>query len=184
MGAGESRRMGTQKLLIEIREKPMLGWVVSSFQQAVDDIVVVLGHRPEVLIPLLRQLGVKWTINVNYRDGMITSIKEGLKMLKECDAVFVALGDQPLVDVDFLKKAIETWRKGARIVCPIVRGKKGHPVLFDKSLFDEILALSKDQFLRDVIHRHKDELKTIEAEEWAITDIDTPEGLEAFKRKF
>jgi molybdenum cofactor cytidylyltransferase len=184
LGAGESKRMGTQKLLLEIKGKPMLEWVISSLREVVDEIVVVLGHRPEEILPLLERLGVKWTVNVNYLDGMVTSVKEGLKSVKDCDAVFVALGDQPLIEVSFLKKAIAAWKNGAKIVCPIFRGKKGHPVLFDKSLFEEILALGKDQFLRDVIHRHKGELETIEAGEWAITDIDTPESLEAFKRKF
>ncbi|MBC7218792.1 MAG: nucleotidyltransferase family protein [Hadesarchaea archaeon] len=184
LGAGESRRMGTQKLLLEISGKPMLEWVINSFKGVVDEIVVVLGHNPDVIIPLLERLGVKWTVNADYFDGMVTSVKKGLEILKEFDAVFVALGDQPLIEVDFLKKAIETWKSGAKIVCPIFKGKKGHPVLFDRSLFDEILALGKDQFLRDVIHRHREDLRTIEAGEWSITDIDTPEGLEAFKRKF
>ncbi|MEM4188300.1 MAG: nucleotidyltransferase family protein [Candidatus Hadarchaeum sp.] len=184
LGAGESRRMGTQKLLLEIKGRPMLEWVINSFKEVVDEIVVVLGHKPELLIPLLKRLDVKWTVNINYPDGMVTSVKEGLKMLKDLGAVFVALGDQPLVEVDFLKKAIEVWKNGAKIVCPVVKGKKGHPVLFDRSLFDEILGLNKDQFLRDVIHRHKEDLRTIESGEWAITDIDTPEELKAFKWKF
>ncbi|WP_404980480.1 NTP transferase domain-containing protein, partial [Candidatus Hadarchaeum sp.] len=51
LGAGESRRMGTQKLLLEIKGRPMLEWVIDSFKKVVDEIVVVLGHRPELLIP-------------------------------------------------------------------------------------------------------------------------------------
>jgi len=98
--------------------------------------------------------------------------------------VFVALGDQPIVKKNFLDDAIAAWKGGAKIVCPIVNGKKGHPVLFDKSLFGEILSLEKDQFLRDVIHRHKGSLRVIDSDDWAITDIDTPESLEAFKKKF
>lgn len=184
LGAGESRRMGTQKLLLDIKGRPMLEWVISSFKGIVDEIVVVLGHSPEALVPYLERLGVKWVVNVDYLNGMITSVKVGLNVLKDFDAVFVALGDQPVVEVGFLKKAIEAWKNGAKIVCPIFKGKKGHPVLFDKSLFDEILSLGKDQFLRDVIHRHKDSLRTIESGEWAITDIDTPESFEAFKRRF
>jgi len=184
LGAGESKRMGTQKLLLDIKGKPMIEWVIKSFREVADEIIVVLGHKPELLIPFLEKLGVGWTINLDYPEGMVTSVKEGLKKLKDLDAVFIALGDQPIVRVDFLKKAIEYWREGAKIVCPIVNGKKGHPVLFDKSLFGEILALGKDQFLRDVIHRHKDSLQVVESEDWAITDLDTPENLEAFKRKF
>ena len=184
LGAGESRRMGTQKLLLNINGKLMIERVIDSFSGIADEIVVVLGHKPEMLIDVLGKLGVKWAVNLNYPDGMVTSIKEGLKMLKVCDAVFIALGDQPIVKRDFLDRAIESWKEGAKIVCPIVNGKKGHPVLFDNSLFEEILALGKDQFLRDVIHGHKDSLRVIDSSDWAITDIDTPESLEAFKKKF
>ena len=184
LGAGESRRMGTQKLLLEIRGKLMIEQVIDSFRGTADEIVVVLGHKPEAMIPTLERLRTKWTVNANYLEGMVTSIKEGLKKLTHCDAVFIALGDQPIVRGDFLVKALETWKAGAKIVCPIVNGKKGHPVLFDRSLFGEILGLGKDQFLRNVIHGHKDALRTIDSGDWAITDIDTPESLEAFKRKF
>lgn len=184
LGAGESRRMGTQKLLLEIHGKLMIEKVIDSFRGIAEAIIVVLGHKPDLLIPALERLGVEWTVNCNYMDGMVTSVKAGLKKLTNCEAVFVALGDQPVVEGDFLSKALESWKSGAKIVCPIVGGKKGHPVLFDRSLFGEILALEKDQFLRDVIHRHKDRLCTIDSGDWAITDIDTPESLEAFKRKF
>ncbi len=184
MGAGESRRMGTQKLLLEIRGKMMIKHVVDSFQGVADKIVVVLGHKPEALAPVLENLGVNWAVNPDYLGGMVTSVKTGLDKLQDCDAVFIALGDQPIVRRDYLDKALEAWQEGAKIVCPIVNRKKGHPVLFDKGLFGEILALRNDQFLRDVIHRHMESLRTIEAGDWAITDIDTPEALEAFKKKF
>jgi CTP:molybdopterin cytidylyltransferase MocA len=51
-------------------------------------------------------------------------------------------------------------------------------VLFDKSLFDEILSLEKQEMIRDVIHRHESEHHLVEAGEWAIIDVDTPETLE------
>jgi molybdenum cofactor cytidylyltransferase len=109
---------------------------------------------------------------------MVSSFKKGLDELKHCDAVFLALGDQPFVDRYFLLKAIDTWKGGAKIVSPVYEGKKGHPVLFDKSLFDEILSLEKQEMIRDVIHRHESEHHLVEAGEWAIIDVDTPETLE------
>ncbi|MBA7690163.1 hypothetical protein ES703_98687 [subsurface metagenome] len=107
---------------------------------------------------------------------MVSSFKAGLEGLKGCDAVFLALGDQPFVDRDFLVKAIEAWRSGAKIVSPVYKGKKGHPVLFDQTLFDEILSLQKREMIRDVIHRHKSEHHLVEAGEWTVIDLDTPES--------
>ena len=176
LAAGESKRMGEPKLLMEIREKRMIEWVIDSFRGAADDLIVVLGHKPESLTPILEKLGVRWVTNKNYREGMVSSFKAGLKELKGCDAVFLALGDQPFVDRDFLAKAIDAWRGGAKIVSPVYKGKKGHPVLFDRSLFDEILSLQKHEMVRDIIHRHESEHHLVEAGKWAVIDLDTRES--------
>lgn len=176
LAAGESQRMGEPKLLMKIGGKRMIERVIDSFRATVDDLVVVLGYNPENLVPILKQLGVRWVINKNYREGMVSSFKAGLEELKSCDAVFLALGDQPSVDRDFLVKAIDAWRGGAKIVSPVYKGKKGHPVLFDQTLFDEILSLQKREMIRDVIHRHESEHQLVEAGEWAVIDLDTPES--------
>lgn len=183
LAAGESRRMGEPKLLLRIRGKPMIERVIDSFGDVVDGLIVVLGHKPENLIPVLERLKKRWVVNKKYREGMVSSFKKGLRELRDCGAVFLALGDQPFVNRDFLKQAIETWKNGARIVSPVHRGKKGHPVLFDRSLFDEILSLRKHEMIRDVIHRHSDEHHLVEAGKWAIIDLDTPESLQGIRQR-
>jgi molybdenum cofactor cytidylyltransferase len=174
--------MGKPKPLLKIGGKSIIERVVDSFK-VVDDIIVVLGHEPKRLIPVLQKLGVNWTVNLNYREGMASSFKEGVMKLKKFDAIFLALCDQPFIDRDFLVKAIDIWKRGAKIVSPVYKGKKGHPVLFDHSLFDEILALQRNEFIRDVIHRHGEDHHVIEAGEWAVTDLDTPETLRVLREK-
>lgn len=176
LAAGESRRMREPKLLLRIGDKRVIEWVVDSFKGVVDELVVVLGHDPESLIPILEKLETRWVVNENYREGMAASFKKGLEQLKNCDVVFLALGDQPFVDRDFLMKAVDAWKEGAKIVSPVYKGKKGHPVLFDQSLFNEILSLQKHEMIRDVIHRHGDKHHLVEAGEWAAIDLDTPES--------
>jgi len=176
LAAGESKRMGKNKLLLEVEGKRVIEWTVNSFKGIADDIVIVLGHKPRDLIPALKELGVRWTVNKSYEEGMASSFKEGIRELRNCGAAFLALGDQPFVDRDFLKKAIDVWkRRRARIVSPVYEGKKGHPVLFDRSLFGEILSLERHETIRDVIHRHVDELHLVKAGKWSIMDMDTPE---------
>ena len=183
LAAGESQRMGEPKLLLQIRGKRMIEWVVDSFKGVVDEFVVVLGHNPGSMIPTLEKLGTRWVVNENYREGMVSSFKKGLERLKNCDAVFLALGDQPFVDRDFLMKAVDAWKEGAKIVSPVYKGKKGHPVLFDQSLFDEIFSLREHGMIRDVIHRHGDKHHLVEAGEWAVTDLDTPESFRKFMKE-
>jgi len=182
LAAGESRRMGEPKLFLEIKGKRVIEWIAGSFKGVVDELIVVLGYEPGRLIPALEGLGLGWVVNENYREGMASSFKKGLEKLLNCDAVFLALGDQPLVDRDFLVKAIDAWEGGAKIVSPVHRGKKGHPVLFDRGLFGEILALRKHETIRDIIHRHTNERCMVEAGKWAVIDLDTPEDLEELYR--
>jgi molybdenum cofactor cytidylyltransferase len=176
LAAGESKRMGRQKLLLPIEGKPMIERIIDSFKGVVDELIVVLGHQPEKLIPTLEKLGTKWVVNEDYREGMVSSFKRGLRELDRCNAVFLALGDQPFVEKGFLLKAIRAWKTGAKIVGPVYERKKGHPVLFDKSLFGEIFSLQKHEMIRDVIHRHENEHRLVKAGEWAVIDLDTPEG--------
>lgn len=183
LAAGESRRMGANKLLLEIKGKRMIEWVVGSFRDVAEDIIVVLGYKPEVVKPVLEELGVRWVVNENYREGMVSSFKEGLRELENCDAAFLALGDQPFVDKGYLSKAIDAWKGGAKIASPVYKGKKGHPVLFDKSLFGEILSLERHEFIRDVIRRHKSEHHLVEAGEWAVMDLDSPEDFDKILKK-
>lgn len=183
LAAGESRRMGEPKPLLKIKGKRMIEWVVNSFRGVAEEIIVVLGYKPEVIKPVLEKLGVRWVVNENYREGMVSSFKEGLRELENCDAVFLALGDQPFVDKDYLANAIDAWKRGAKVVSPVHRGKKGHPVLFDQSLFGEILSLQKHEMIRDIIHRYCSGLRLVEAGEWAIIDIDSPEDFHKILKK-
>jgi len=183
LAAGESERMGKNKLLLEIKGKKVIELVIDALKGIVDDIIVVMGPNPERLVPILKKQGVRWTINENYREGMTSSFKKGLQETKNFEAVFLVLGDQPSINRDFLISMIEAWKeKGAKIVSPVYKGKKGHPVLFDKGLFDEIMSLKKGEIIRDIIHRHGGELHLIEAGEWALMDMDTPEGFEKMKK--
>jgi len=183
LAAGESERMGKNKLLLEFEGKKVIELVIDALRGVVDDIIVVLGHKPERLIPILKGHGVRWTVNENYREGMTSSFKKGLRETKDSEAVFLVLGDQPSINRNFLIGMIWAWKeKGAKIVSPVYKGKKGHPVLFDKRLFDEIMTLQKGEIIRNIIHRHSDELHLIEAEEWAVMDMDTPEGFNKMKR--
>ncbi|KXB02341.1 hypothetical protein AKJ44_00690 [candidate division MSBL1 archaeon SCGC-AAA261F17] len=184
LAAGESKRMGRPKLLLEVKGERVIDRVVNSFKDVADEVVVVLGHEPENLIPILGELEVRWEINEEYQEGMVSSIKTGVKTLKDCEALFLALGDQSIIKQDFLNAAIGAWKNGAKLVSPIHEDKKGHPVLFDQSLFEEILSLKREETLRKVIHEHDEDHELIDAGKWAIMDFDTPEDYQAVKEKF
>jgi len=186
LAAGMSQRMGKPKLLLKLNDDTIIEHIIKELQQSnIDSIVVVLGHNPQSLIELLSKYSVRTVINKNYKDGMTSSFKVGLNEVKNtADAALLVLGDQPFISHTLINKLIDTYKKTpeTKIVSPIYKGKKGHPVLFDKSLFEEILSLPLDKYIRDVIHNHYNEIVTIPWDKGTILDIDTPEDyIEALK---
>lgn len=180
LAAGESKRMGQNKLLLRFNDKTLIESILDAIAGAkVDEMVVVLGYKPQRVIDAIKQRldAIKTVINEDYEQGMTSSFQKGLLSVRHVDAAFLVLGDQPIVDNNLLKVMIKEMEKKsseALIVSPIHRGKKGHPLLFHKQLFDEILGLTEAETIRDIVHRHADRLVTIEAPEWTTMDIDTP----------
>jgi molybdenum cofactor cytidylyltransferase len=149
-------------------------------EAGIDEQVVVLGYKPTELLETLGQRieKVKVAINMDFELGMSSSFQKGLQHLKNVDAAFLVLGDEPIFDPKILLSLIEQMeqRRGkALIATPIFNGKKGHPLLFHSQLFAEILDLKSSQTIRDVVHSHADKLVKIDAPQWTTMDIDTPE---------
>jgi CTP:molybdopterin cytidylyltransferase MocA len=61
------------------------------------------------------------------------------------------------------------------IVSPVHEGKEGHPLLFRRKLFAEILCLQPPLTIYDVVHAHVEGSVTVEAPEWATFDVNTPQ---------
>jgi molybdenum cofactor cytidylyltransferase len=181
LAAGKSERMGQNKLFLSLNGKALIDNILDAVAAAgIDEQVIVLGHKPEPVIeaikPRLRTL--KIAVNEDYEQGMTSSFQKGLEALPHVDAAFLVLGDEPIFDPNILKLMVQQMENSqgkALIVSPIHKGKKGHPLLFHRQLFAEILNLKNPQTIRDIVHRYADRLLTIEAPQWTIMDIDTPE---------
>ncbi len=181
LAAGKSERMGQNKLLLTVNGKALIEQILDALTAAgVDEQVIVLGHQPEQMIEAVkpRLPMLKIALNADYEQGMTSSFQKGLQLLPREDAAFLVLGDEPIFDPDFLRlmaQQMENSQSKTLIVSPIYRGKKGHPLLFHRQLFSEILNLKNPQTIRDVVHGHADQLLTVDAPHWVILDIDTPE---------
>jgi molybdenum cofactor cytidylyltransferase len=179
LAAGESRRMGTQKLLLPFGEATVIEAVVrTALASRVDRALAVLGSDRDAVRLKLAPYGVEFAINEDFAKGMLSSIQAGFKALPaDAEAAVVMLGDQPFLPakvVDAIVEAYSESRKG--IIVPAFRGRRGHPVLIDLKYRDEVLALDPAEGLRRLMHAHPEAIFEAEVEDANILrDLDVPE---------
>jgi molybdenum cofactor cytidylyltransferase len=126
----------------------------------------------------LKKLPARTVHNPGYVAGeMLSSLQAGLRDLADTTAAsLVVLGDQPALDGRVISRVMDAYATGqGKIVVPDHRGQRGHPVMFDRHFWPELLALDSGA-PRDVIRLHPDQTALVEVDSDSILrDIDTPE---------
>ena len=89
-----------------------------------------------------------------------------------------------MVHPSTIRQIVEVWqRQRAPVVRPAVGVRHGHPVLFDRSLFDELRTAPLDQGARAVVHALADRIVNVPVEdEGCLVDVDTPADYDALMR--
>ena len=180
LAAGESRRMGQPKMLLPWGDKTVLGQVISTFQQAcLQDILVVTGGGHMQVEQIVKQHGARSVFNHHFAGGeMLSSIQLGLaSQLPEAQAALIALGDQPQVQTGTVIRICETFLDGEPpLIVPSFRMRRGHPWLIKKSLWQELLEMRTPLTPRDFLNRHATGITYLNVETpTVLADLDTPE---------
>lgn len=181
LSAGESSRMGRPKALLTIDGETFIERIVGALKESgIERIVVVLGFNADEMRRRIEHLPVEILVNQDYHRGQLSSLQTALRCLdgdKDCQAVLVHLVDHPYVNGAVVRQMMARYEESKNcIVIPKYRGKRGHPVLFDRSLFPELLAAPVDQGAKAVVNAHRTETLDLETDDVGVTlDIDTPE---------
>jgi molybdenum cofactor cytidylyltransferase len=180
LAAGASRRFGASKLLQDIDGKPVLRWSAEALVGApVDEIVVVIPVDGDALRAALTGIEARFVASEQARLGMASSLAAGVGVLtKDVEAALVALADEPMSNRSALVAVVDRFRAGdVEIVAPSFRGVRGHPVLFGRSVFDELRALSGDHGARAVVDRAPRRRAIVDIDAPKPIDVDTPDDL-------
>jgi molybdenum cofactor cytidylyltransferase len=181
LSAGESSRMGRPKALLPIEGETFIGRIVGLLKRTqIGKILVVLGHNADPLAAAIGALPVEILINPNYQLGQLSSLQVAVRTLlpdPDCDGMLVHLVDHPYIEASLVDRMIRQFYESKKdIVVPRCRGKRGHPVLFSRRLFGELLDAPMDQGAKAVVNAHGAATLEMETDEEGITvDIDTPE---------
>jgi len=179
LAAGESRRMGRQKLLLPFGESTVVGAVAgTALASRVDRVLAVLGADRDAVRQELEPLAIDFSVNENFAEGMLSSVQAGFRALPaDAEAAIVMLGDQPFLPGRVVDAVVEAYRRnGKGIVVPAFQGRRGHPVLVDLKYRDEVLALDPSDGLRRLMRAHAEDIFEAEVEDANILrDMDVPE---------
>lgn len=188
LAAGESSRMGAAKALLPDPDgRPFIARVVRTFLAAgVDDLVVVTGSRHDEVVAALEQdappVAPRVVRNEAPARGQLSSLWVGLGAAeaRRPGAVLMTLVDVPMVRESTVRAVVDAWRAThAPIVRPAIGERHGHPVLFDRRLFDELRRAPLDQGAKVVVHAHADTLVNVPVDdEGCVMDVDTPADYE------
>ena len=207
LAAGNSRRFGKNKLLVEWNGRPLYEYGLNTLKEAVkdrtDSEILLVSQYPNIL---QAHPEVVCVYSPKSTEGLSWSIRAGIECVlgreqkreqqQECRRLpdwqegdhwlLFLTADQPLVEKETIQNLLlqadnaERLTSGkTRIIRARYAGKEGSPVLFHASLIPELQQLSGDEGGRSVIRAHREEMEFVDvADERQMTDVDTVEDLD------
>jgi len=173
--------MGVPKPLLHIGDETFIAHTLRMMLPAVERVVIVLGaHADRIRAAIPADPRVAIVENPAYTQGQLSSLKVGLGAIPaQAQAAMVHLADHPLVlDSTYLAIAEAYRRTGGPIVIARAAGRRGHPVLFDRSIFPELLAAPLEQGARAVVNARPARIVYSDVDDPGVgLDLDTPEDL-------
>jgi CTP:molybdopterin cytidylyltransferase MocA len=177
LAAGSSTRFGAPKQLAELEGRPLLEHVLIAMSKApLDRVAVVLGaHAAEVRdrVPLH---GAEPVVCDEWDEGLGASLRAGAAALEGCDAIVVALGDQPRLSSEAVARVVAQRGADEQAVRATYGGVPGHPVLLERGVLARVPTLRGDAGARELLHGVP--LREVACDGLGSpADVDTPEAL-------
>ena len=150
LAAGLSKRMKSENKLIKLyKNKPLINYSLNVLKKSkANKIIIVLGHQyKEVRKIIKKNKKIIFTYNKNYKKGMASSIKMGLKKISKNDKGFiVAQSDMPFVKQSDINKICRSIKTKKFLVHALkYKNRLGNPIGFDISLIKKFKNI-KGQF--------------------------------------
>jgi molybdenum cofactor cytidylyltransferase len=186
LAAGQSLRMGQQKMLMPWGQTCVIDQVISTLLEAgLNQINIVTGKSKDELKDVLKKYKIDYFFNKDFANGeMLVSVQVGLRgMKKESEAALIVLGDQPQLESRIVRLIIERYMENHhRIIVPSYKMHRGHPWLVDNSYWQEILGLKPLLTMHSFLNMHSEEIDYIVVNTPSvIQDLDTQRDYSHYK---
>jgi CTP:molybdopterin cytidylyltransferase MocA len=172
LSAGASSRMGRPKALLPYREATFLEHLLQVTRHPRVGLTrVVLGAGAEEIRAVAKLDASTVVLNPDWEQGQLSSICAGIRSLSgiQTDGILLCPVDHPLVTANLVSDLIGRFYENEKvIVLPTYKGRRGHPVIFSKKLYGELLAAPADKGARAVVWAHATDLLEVPTEEEGI----------------
>ncbi len=181
LSGGASSRMGSPKALRPYQGRPFLEHLLDVTTRAEIGVRrVVLGADAEPVAKAVNLKADEIVINQEWEKGQLSSIQAALRSLPAgTDGMLLCLIDHPLISGALVQELIEQFYKSKKpITLPVYEGRRGHPVIFSASLYDELLRAPLETGARAVVWAHKGEVEEVRTnEEGCVLNLNDPETM-------
>jgi CTP:molybdopterin cytidylyltransferase MocA len=114
-------------------------------------------------------------VNPDHAEGPGTSVRTGVRQTTRADALMVVLADMPFVTAGMIATLVERYRATrAPLVVSHYGDVQAPPTLYDRALFDELLAIPGERCAKQVVKRHQARAEVVSWPAAALRDIDLP----------
>jgi molybdenum cofactor cytidylyltransferase len=178
LASGFSRRMGENKLLLEIEGEKIIEKVIKACKKS-DLESIILIYREE----RVRNIGDKYNLKTIYNPkanlGQSEAMKLGIRNSGNSEDYMFFVGDQPFLSYELINLLIEEYKKSkSSILIPYYNENRGMPMIISSKYKNELLNVVGDKGARDIVNKYiKEVTKVYIKEEKQGIDIDTPEDL-------
>jgi molybdenum cofactor cytidylyltransferase len=181
LSGGASSRMSSPKALLPYQGRPFLEHLLEiTAHREIGVRRVVLGAHAEPIAKAIDLKADEIVINHEWEKGQLSSIQAALRSLPPgTDGMLLCLIDHPLISSALVQDLIEQFYKANKpIVLPVFEGRRGHPVIFSASLYDELLRAPLETGARAVVWGHSGEIEEFHTnEEGCVLNLNDPETL-------
>jgi len=180
LAAGQSQRMGgDNKLIKKYNKKYLINHILDALiKSKVKKIIVVLGFQTsKVKKIIVEDKKISFVYNKNYKSGMASSIKTGLKRISKKNIGFLIIhADMPQISRKIINKLYEAIKsKDKEIFVPTYKRKLGNPVGFKYSMLKTLKKIKGDKGAKKIIKRNKKKIYLIKVNSKSIfNDLNTP----------
>ena len=180
LAAGSSVRFGSPKQLAEFQGKSLIQIAIDVANSSKADYVfLVLGNSSSEILEKLRLGRAQPVFNMNFEQGISTSIKSGVANLPDdSTGLIIMVADQPYLTSRHLDMLIERFLQSPEnIIALSSHGEARNPVIIPYEMIPALQELEGDEGARALVKNNPETILLEVSDPKVFADVDTKASL-------